>query len=121
MPERLGAKSVLVLLGVLLASPHSAQAVDGNRIAYGAGMLTCGEWQKYRVTGDKSATAQLEAWLDGFLSGYNMGSDVEFIAPKPQSVAYYAWMDNYCAQNPLNRIAQAAIALKNELTARAKN
>jgi len=61
MPERLGAKSALVLLAVLLASPHSAQAADGNRIAYGAGMLTCGEWQKYRVTGDKSATAQLEA------------------------------------------------------------
>jgi hypothetical protein len=87
----------------LLVSLLATRAAEANRLAYGAGMLTCGEWQKYRTTGDKPATSQLEAWIDGFLSGYNMGNSesVDIIAPKPQSVAYYAWIDNYCAKNPL--------------------
>ena len=90
-------------------------------MAYGAGMVTCAEWQKYRSTGDKAATLQLQAWIDGFLSGYNMASDVDFIVPRPQTVAYYAWIDNYCTQNPLNVVMQATLALKNELTARARH
>lgn len=51
----------------------------------------------------------------------NVESEIDFIAPKPQSVAYYAWMDNYCAKNPVNLIAQGAMSLKNELIARVKN
>ena len=119
MAGKFGALSALVLR--LLVASQSARAADENRMAYGAGMVTCAEWQKYRATGDKPATLQLQAWLDGFLSGFNMGSDIDFISPKPTSVAYYAWIDNYCAQNPLNHVATAAVALKNELTARTHN
>jgi hypothetical protein len=110
-----------LVIGLLVVS--LTRAAEANRLAYGAGMVPCGEWQKYRTTGDKSATSQLEAWIDGFLSGYNM-SDSEsedILAPRPQSVAYYAWIDNYCAQNPLNPVASAAILLKNELVTRTRH
>jgi hypothetical protein len=112
--------SVLVI-GLLVMSP--TRAAEVNKLAYGAGMVTCGEWQKYRTTGNKSATSQLEAWIDGFLSGYNMSESEsdDILAPRPQSVAYYAWIDNYCAQNPLNPVASAAILLKNDLVARARH
>jgi hypothetical protein len=48
-------------------------------------MVTCAEWQQYRSTGNKAAVLQLEAWIDGFLSGYNTASEeTDFIAPKPE-------------------------------------
>jgi hypothetical protein len=107
---------------MIAASVQAAQAANGHGISYGAGTVTCAEWQKYRSTGDKASTFQLQAWIDGFLSGYNTASeDIDFIAPRPQTVAYYAWVDNYCTQNPLNYLVQATLALKDELTARARH
>jgi hypothetical protein len=112
----------LIIAGFIAMSVESAWAYDpkaGDRIVYGAGVVTCAEWQQYRSTGNKSATFQLQAWIDGFFSGYNAESGVDFLAPKPESVAYYTWIDNYCSQNPLNKVMQAAVALKDELTSRA--
>ena len=46
----------------------------------GAGMISCGEWLQFRSaqTSDGnvqqvSAALQAEAWIDGFLSGFNIG------------------------------------------------
>ncbi len=104
---------------VTTASP--IWAADGDRMVYGAGMVTCAEWQQYRSTNNRPATLQLEAWVDGFLSGYNMASEGrDVIAPKPESVAYYAWIDNYCQRNPLEKVVKAVFELKNELTSRAR-
>jgi hypothetical protein len=61
----------------------------------------------------------LQAWFDGFLSG--SGEEIDFIAPKATEVAYYAWIDNYCRQNPLDLVEDATAALKNELAARARH
>ena len=84
-------------------------------------MVTCCEWQKYRSTGSKPAVFQLQAWIDGFLSGYNFVSEApDFIKPKAESVAYYAWIDDYCIQHPLDLVEDAAAVLKNELAARAR-
>ncbi len=62
---------------------------------------------------------QAQAWVDGFLSGYNVADDgADFLAPvKP--VAVYAWVDNYCGPKPLDQRVEAALALKNELQSRA--
>jgi hypothetical protein len=35
----------------------------------------------------------------------------DFLAPKPTDIAYYAWIDNYYAQNPLNPLIQAVFLL----------
>jgi hypothetical protein len=87
---------------------------------YGAGALTCAEWQQYRKKDDRFAILQLKAYIDGFPTGYNLGSDeIDFLNPKPESVAYYAWIDNYCSQKPLDKIVQALISLKDELVKRA--
>jgi hypothetical protein len=81
-----------------------------------SGMVTCAEWHQYRSTRNKPASLQLQAWIDGFLSGYNTASESkDFIAPRPESIAYYDWIDSYCDLNPLNRVMQAVMALKAEL------
>src|SRR5262245_61830623 len=63
---------------LLLSLVLSIAAADGasaqGRAVYGAGLLSCGQWQEYRTTGNKGASFQLQAWIDGFLSGYNMAS-----------------------------------------------
>jgi hypothetical protein len=113
----------LIIAGLIAMLTESAWAYDPrseNKLVYGAGMVTCAEWQKYRMAGNKPAQVQLQAWIDGFLSGYNTASDgTNFLGPRPEDVAYYAWIDNYCSQNPLNKVIQAVMALKDELTSRA--
>jgi hypothetical protein len=115
-----GAPLALAIVGLMANVAWAAEGGTKGTV-YGAGTVTCGEWRQHRSTGNKAAELQLQAWIDGFLSGYNFGSDLfDFLAPSPErtAVAYYAWIDNYCSQNPLNRVADAAAALKNELISR---
>jgi len=109
----------LIIAAFTLA--NSALAADGDKLVYGAGMISCAEWQKFRTTGDKANSYQAQAWVDGFLSGENSAGDgIDFLAPKPNTIAYYAWIDNYCAQNPLYSLVQATWLLKKELIARTR-
>jgi hypothetical protein len=99
-----GAALALAAVGLIA---NVAWAANGVRTIYGAGTATCGEWQQQRSSGSKHLVVQLEAWIDGFLSGYNFKSDAtDFLATRPDgpAVAYYAWIDNYCRQNPLDRV-----------------
>ena len=43
------------------------------------------------------------------------------LSPKATEIAYYAWIDNYCSQHPLDSVEDAAAVLKNELTARTRH
>jgi hypothetical protein len=82
----------IALFGLAIASASSLSAAHAEpKIVYGAGMITCGEWQQYRSTGNKPGMYQSQAWIDGYLSGSNAtGDGADFIAPKPSSIAYYA-------------------------------
>jgi hypothetical protein len=104
-----------VLTSALLMSPATAEP----RLLYGAGMISCGEWQQYRISNDRAHVYQAQAWVDGYLSGFNVASSgPPFLTSKPSSVAFYAWLDNYCAQNPLDLLATAAFRLQQELATR---
>jgi hypothetical protein len=110
-----------ILLGIVITAALASTASAQNKLVYGAGMISCGEWQQYRSTGNKPANLQAQAWIDGYLSGANAeGTDIDFLTPKPSTVAYYAWIDNYCGQHPLDAIVQAVSRLKDELVSRAK-
>jgi hypothetical protein len=110
----------ITLLVIAIASASMGCASAENKMVYGAGMISCGEWRQFRSTGDKPNSYQAQAWIDGYLSGSNASGDgPDFIAPKPTDVAYYAWIDNYCAQNPLNSLLEATFRLKKELASRA--
>jgi hypothetical protein len=111
----------IALLGFAIATVTASVASAQNRMIYGAGMVSCGKWQQYRSSGDKPNSYQAQAWIDGFLSGYNSATDgPDFLTPKPSSIAYYAWVDNYCKEKPLDELALAVFALKKELASRAR-
>jgi hypothetical protein len=111
----------IALLGLAFTTALMSGASAQNKLVYGAGMITCGEWQQYRSSGNKPGSYQAQAWIDGYLSGSNAsGNGSDFLAPKPSDIAYYAWIDNYCAQNPLNPLVQAVGLLKKELLSRVR-
>src|SRR5258705_4408335 len=60
-----------LLLGIAAADGASAQ----NKTVYRAGLVSCGQWQEHRTTGNKASSYQLQAYVDGFLSGYNLASE----------------------------------------------
>lgn len=110
-----------ILLGFAIAALMTSGALAREGIMYGAGTISCGEWQQHRSSGYKANSYQAQAWVDGFLSGINTAGDgPDFLAPKPDAVAFYAWIDNYCREKPLDALIQAAFALKKELASRAR-
>jgi hypothetical protein len=110
-------RTLLLVFAVGIGSADVASAQF--RTVYGAGTVSCGQWQQFRTTGDKVKNFQLQAWIDGYLSGSNAASNDDFLAEKSDSVSYYFWIDNYCRDKPLDVIVQAVSKLKEELSARA--
>jgi hypothetical protein len=120
-------RTLLVAL-LIVTGAGSAKGEDEPyppRSIYGAGTRSCGEWLKSRADQNKSFEYQYQSWIDGFLSGVNlMGTDLPDVlgtypATKPiDAVAFYAWIDNYCRQNPLNSLVTATAALRLELAKR---
>jgi hypothetical protein len=106
-----------VTIAVAAANETAAQTV------LGAGTASCGEWLQFRENVMEKATLyQLEAWIDGFLSGTSRANAgrPDFLASKPSTVAMYAWVDNYCRSKPLDHITVAVEALIRELRSRAQ-
>jgi hypothetical protein len=82
----------IIAAALIATSSDAVCAAEGDRMVYGAGMVTCAEWQQYRSNQNsnqnKANAFQLQAWIDGFFSGYNTASEgVDFIAPRPPTVA----------------------------------
>jgi len=81
------------------------------------GTITCGEFLSDSVPTQAADTE----WVLGYISGRNMESSKgsrmagsSFTAPQSAS----AWLQNYCRTHPLNRLAEAADALRDEFLRR---
>ena len=77
------------------------------------GGADCGKWTQVKSQTDRS-------WLLGFMSGINLQN--EFITndksdplAKVSTHQIWAWMDNYCQNNPLNTVVQGGFELLREL------
>jgi hypothetical protein len=113
-----------LLLGLLLGIAAMDGASAQGRSVYGFASFSCGQWQQLRTAKDMGSLLQLEAYVAGFLSGYNSASTgPDFIAgtANDKGVGFYAWIDNYCRANPLDVLSQAMFGLKYELEARARH
>ena len=111
-----------LLLGLVLVIAAADGASAQGRTGYGYSSFSCGEWQQSR-TAKGTGSLQLEAYVAGYLSGFNMAfTGPDFIAgtPNDKGVSFHIWIDNYCRDKPLDTLSQAVVALKNELLARAR-
>jgi hypothetical protein len=111
---------------LVLAMTLGAVSSASSQTVFGAGTLTCGEWQQFRTQAANEKNLgnayQLHAWVDGFLSGYNIGGTggPDFLLGSSNGVAYYSWIDNYCSAKPLDHVGQAVMMLVRELKSRIK-
>lgn len=118
-------RAMILATVALFATVHHSDA----QIIMGAGTISCGEWLQFRSAQTNNgnvqqvgAALQAEAWIDGFLSGFNTGKPPgsDLLQSQPNGFALNAWIDNYCRSKPLDAIASAAIALVKDLQQRAK-
>ncbi len=78
------------------------------------GIPDCGEWVRSQTTGTQKHSDR--AWLLGFLSGLNQDDVYKDALDKVSSAAQiYLWMDNYCKNNPLEKVSKGAFKLYGEL------
>jgi len=102
--------SLTLLLGHGVAEPRYS--------VLGEGSLSCGQWiAQRRAAGPNVIPAA--AWVLGYITAANMlrQSGPNFAAGVNGITLDY-WMDNYCATNSLETVADAANALVNELRQR---
>jgi hypothetical protein len=84
---------------------------------------SCGTWTNLRKL---HAAAPYEWWVVGFLSGLSVGfltgvnadDDVGFLSGQDAD-GIYAWIDNYCKANPLEKLPKIMDTLATELIKRA--
>jgi hypothetical protein len=115
----------LLVLTILIAEASAGFA----QTVYGAGTVSCGEWSRLRSfegregnhNREVASSYQARAWIDGFMSGIKVEKNdgPDFLASTPLGAAHYAWVDNYCRENPLDLMVTAAHALVKELRSRA--
>jgi hypothetical protein len=98
---------LLVAMLMFVADAHAKEPV----LAIGAGLSSCGKW--IEVKDNPTLRNSFEQWVVGFISGANWAS-VGVMARPVDFEAITVFVDQYCAQKPLDTVAAAAIALVNE-------
>jgi hypothetical protein len=103
-----------ILAAALLIS-SAAEAADFSFI--GTGHSSCGSWTASRRTGQASLPEQ---WILGFLSGVGdvSASNANAVGGVTErdplngvdAQAVWAWVDNYCRANPLDKVVRAGEA-----------
>jgi hypothetical protein len=99
---------VLAVSLIVGASPSRAQIAH----VMGAGIESCGTWVSDRRIPNSVSASQDAQWALGFLSGIGMmgSGDADPLNDLDYN-AVMVWLDNYCATHPLNKIADAIMAL----------
>jgi hypothetical protein len=131
--REVGVQAITVFASVAVAALVTAHSPVSGQTVMGAGTISCGEWLRLRSFEGRAGNFkelaslyQIHAWIDGFVSGINLRIDLadtggpDLLASRPDSVAMYAWLDNYCRSKPLNIVVDAVMALAKELQSRAK-
>jgi hypothetical protein len=108
---------IMILTSALLAVASAPASAQG-KFVFGQGINSCGSWTQARQTKSVSAGLSMQ-WVAGYLSGRNaQSSGIDFLGTTDFD-GLMAWIDNYCRQNPLEKIGTAAYQLMIELQFRA--
>ncbi len=103
-------KTLLILVALVFAQAAEAQRIG---TVYGAGTTACGEY-----TDDRKKDRYSDfytSYVYGYLSAYNMFSMHPAVKAPEKGVTLLAYLDKYCADNPLANMTGASIALISEL------
>lgn len=106
--------AVLAVLAVLAPMNLGAQIQikPGEYKVYGHGAASCGTWIQRQREGGVSSNST-KAWIVGFVSGAGYVAAPSLGVTDSDGVA--AFVDKYCAENPLKTIANATEELVDTL------
>lgn len=100
-----------LLLGLCLSTtPGLAEETHRQ---YGAGLLTCGDWQRSRSEQDSRLMDQFfTSWMQGYLTAL----EAQRVKIRHAGNAELeAWLFGYCQQHPQANLETAVLALAKEL------
>ena len=103
--------SLIACLSCVAGNPEASQV---------RGYASCGEWTQQHTGSGTASTwvgAAQEKWILGYLSGWAMSSDKDFMRDV-DTASVSLWVTNYCRANPLNDVADAGLELGHELIRR---
>lgn len=96
---------LLVLTAITFATDAMAQRVAPIT---GIGLFSCGEYLAHRQEDGQNfrapQTGIYVSWVWGYLSGYNHFSSHKLILELPSEATVVAYLDKYCAANPLGSV-----------------
>jgi hypothetical protein len=107
-------KIIRMALAIIALSCGAAPGKDKDGNFVVVGMATCGKWHEASRGRDVQSRVDRNwyvGWLEGYISGVNSQSAQDARVDAPGIKAY---VDLYCTNNPLHRLAQAADALIEE-------
>ena len=113
---------IAALVALAMAPAQAAPAPQQQArptMVVGHGNTSCGKWTQAR--GDRGASSTIYgAWLGGFISGINMADPIarDDLSEGTDFDGLLAWVDSYCAANPLDKVFTAAELLAAELLKR---
>ena len=123
-PDRKGGGStkriaeLFLVLGLMCwpAVPQARPDQNGQYQVVGVGNHSCGEWTQ----GRRTATEYVDmAWVQGFITAVNLaGPGSSNISKETDPDGILAWIDNYCAKDPLESLFSAVAELTAELLKR---
>jgi len=101
---------ISLLIACLLGFP-----INSYSGALVVGSVNCREWIADRANVSDYMNKNVDqSWVVGFLSGYSVTANIDFLADiKTQSI--YVWMDKYCASHPNKKIDDGSLQLVHEL------
>jgi len=102
-------RRALVILALVSVPCGAFAASDDHVHMIGAGNNSCGKWLESKDSA--SARAVYRSWVLGFITGANWHAGGSRQASVPDAAAAVAYIDKYCANNPLHILALAAAAL----------
>ncbi len=124
--------SIVLVAASLVAVPVAAVGQDTMQ-TFGAALESCGAWTQGREEagnelsyGSSGASVQRlsrESWVEGYITALNVnlpsrGGAVLNILEGGDLLGAFAWIDNYCAANPLDDLNRATFLLTDELRRR---
>lgn len=112
-------KSSVLALSLLIAVPVASapQTQDRGTQYRWMGEMTCGGWRRTPRDLEMIQKAALLNWVLGFISGRTALRGEDLLDDVDQA-SVSAWLDDYCAQRPLDNLLQAAVQLETDLQVR---
>lgn len=102
---------------VLLVSLAGNTAIAQRAVPMkGTPAMSCGAYAEARINEGALGvnSIQMFSWVQGYLSGYNSYARHPVVTV-PEMAAIATYLDKYCADNPLHRVANGIDALLAEL------